>query len=75
MNYYWVWFRTSKYESLEIAKFDSQEGVTLFLNSYAGNSEFEFTVVYGSEIKFKAVTVITKYERDDTGENQGEKKA
>ena len=61
---YFVWWSTGKYDAHIMSIFDHEKDVLELLNKHADNTEFQFTVVEGSEIKFKPVTIVHAYERE-----------
>jgi hypothetical protein len=64
MNKFFVWYETGEYDAREMEVFDSEVDVIDFLNARASNEELRFTVIEGREVKFKPVSVATKYVRD-----------
>lgn len=63
---FYVWFSTGKYDPMCLSDFDTEKQVIAFLNEHAANDEFSFTVVHGSEVRFKPVTTAVSYKRADT---------
>lgn len=67
---YWVIYSTSKYEpdSLEYISStgskDARLALTEFLNGYAGNEDFHFTVIRGTEVRIRPVHVAKEYRID-----------
>lgn len=59
--HYYVWFSTSQYDPETLTEFDNQEEVLSFLNKYASNPEFDFTVVYGRRVSAEPVSTVTQY--------------
>jgi len=62
---YYVWWSTGQYDGDNLSVFGIEQKVIELLNKYAGNSDFEFKVIYGKEVNFKAVKTATVYKRDE----------
>ncbi len=61
---YYVWYTTYKYDSDSLEIMDDLDAVLKFLNAHAGNRDFEFRVVFGTEVKFRAVEVVKQYVKE-----------
>lgn len=61
---FYVWWSTGKYDGEILSVFDREADVLELLNTHAKNTDFEFTVVRGEELKFKPVAVVQAYERE-----------
>lgn len=62
---WYVFYSLGQYDPQSLEVFTTEAAVLKFLNSYVGNSEFEFTVVQGEERKYKPARVVLQYEREE----------
>ena len=60
---YYIYWSSGRYEGQNFDTFDTEKDVLAFLNAHATNTDFDFRVVEGREVKFKPVSVVQAYQK------------
>lgn len=61
---YLLWFSTAEYEPMILQEYETESELLFAINNMVDNPDFTFRVFRGSEIKYKAVQVVTRYEKE-----------